>query len=198
MPTASTIIETDLHPILAGADRAARRFCRKHARQFVEHEDIRQELLLDLLSRLHQFDARRSPLRPFVVMCFAHRLAQLLRAARREHATRHPVELDAPVVTGGIICVIDNLAESDGFGTWIGQPTDQILALELRLDFDRALSAMAADVVPLCAALLRHGSSRRGPSMSRTTLHRRKHDLRCRLLAAGIGDDRGTIRWVVE
>ena len=153
---------------------------------------MRQDLLLDLLSRLYSYDPSRSPIRPFVMMCFEHHSARIIRNGLRENAAKHPVELDASLVAGGTVRVIDTLDEIEGYGAWIGQPTDRILELERRLDLDRALSEIAADVVPLCAAVLRHGVARGDARASRSTFHRRKHDLRCRLLAAGVGAERGT------
>jgi len=164
------------------ADRAAAHLCRQGRSCHLEQEDVRQDLLLDLLSRLHAYDLSRGTLQTFVSVCFKHRSACILRTAYRERVTRHFVELDGPVVKGGTTCVIDTLGESEGFGAWVGQPTDLLLQLEQQLDLDRVLSRLPAEMTPLCA--VRMGDQLPGgltASGSRTTLHRRLQDLRARL-----------------
>ena len=176
--------------LMVTADRVAIRLWRQGYACQLDREDIRQDLLVDVLSRLQRFDPRRSPFRAFVVLCIAHRSALILRSAVRESAARHPVDLDGPSVSGSTVRVVETLDESAGYGSWIGQPTDRLLELERHLDLDRALSGLAADVVPLCAALVRDGTAPAGARVSRSTLHRRKHDLRCQLLTAGLGGER--------
>lgn len=161
------------------ADRAAARLCR-HGREYqLDREDVRQDLLLDLLSRLGAYNASRGTLQTFVSVCFKHRSARLMRNAYREHLARHPADLDGPVVQGGTTRVIDTLGESEGFGAWVGQPTDLLLQLEQQLDLDRMLSGLPAAMTPLCAALMGDQLSQGiAASCSRTTQHRRLQDLR--------------------
>ena len=194
MPT--TITTTNLRPVLASADRAAGRFCRQHAGPLLEQDDVRQDLLLDLLTRLRSFDLARSSLATFATICFQHRAARLSETIRRDQRARHPAALDAPLPGQPELKLLDTIAESDGYGAWIGQPVDRQSEHEHRLDLDRALSAMSPDVVPLCAAILRPGRTQTGVGLSRTTIHRRLRELRCQLLAAGIGSHGGTNRSV--
>src|SRR4051812_414552 len=95
MPTAIT--SASLHPVLASADRAAALFCRQHAGPLFEHDDVRQDLLLDLLIRLRSFDPARSSLPTFAALCFQHRTTRLGLVARRDRRARHPIALDAPL-----------------------------------------------------------------------------------------------------
>mgnify|MGYP001451786420 FL=1 len=83
-----------LHPI---AEREARRVCRIARLPAQEREDIRQDLLLDLLTRLPAFDPARGSLEAFATVCFRHRGIRLAARIRRERDGRHPASLDEPI-----------------------------------------------------------------------------------------------------
>ena len=173
--------------IISTAGRTAMRICRRCRTHLLEWEDVRQELLLDLWSRLDAFDLQRGPAGPFVSMCFRHRSARLLKSARREMQARHPLQLDGQAEVGGTEPLAGNLTEADGYAAWIGQPTDGFAQLERQLDLDRALSTLSAEALTICAALIASDTDPASAAgLSRTTMHRRVHDLRYQLLAAGI------------
>jgi len=177
-----------LHPI---AEREARRVCRIARLPAQEREDIRQDLLLDLLTRLPAFDPARGSLAAFATICFRHHGARLAERIRRERDRRHPAALDDS--TAGedgeeALTLADLIPESEGHAAWCGQPTDRIAALERRLDLGRAGTALDARDHPLCAALAEHTPhelGRHGP-LPRSVLYRRIREMRLRLLAAGI------------
>lgn len=168
------------------ADRVAARLCRRARSSHLALEDIRQELLLDVLARLPKHDPSLGSVEIFVAICLRHRSARMALNLRRDGIANHPVSLDEPF-PGQDLVLVDTISEEQGYSAWIGQPTNRLSQLEHRLDLDRALSALPADALPVCATLLMEQSTsvpRTG--LSRTTLHRRKHELRCQLLAAGI------------
>ncbi|MBW8269992.1 sigma factor [Caldovatus aquaticus] len=176
-----------LHPI---AERAARRVCRIARLPAQEREDIRQDLLLDLLTRLPAFDPARGSLAAFATVCFRHRGIRLAARLRRERDGRHPASLDAPIAgaDGEEVSLAELIPESEGHAAWCGQPTDRIAALERRLDLGRAGAALDERDHPLCAALAEHTPhelGRRGP-LPRSVLYRRIAEMRLRLFAAGI------------
>ena len=186
-----------LRSLLRSADHAAARFCRQQFGLLIEQDDVRQDLLLDLLARLDCFDPTRSSLPFFAAVCFRHRVARLSVAAHRDRQARSPVELDMPRPGSSASSLLDTLADSDGYSAWIGQPTDETAELDRRLDLDRALSAMRRDALPICAALMKdEPDPAASAGMSRTTFYRRVHEVRCQLLAAGIDGRRGTDRRV--
>ena len=174
--------------IISTAGRTAMRICRRCRTHLLEWEDVRQELLLDLWSRRDSFDLQRGAPSPFVSMCFRHRSARLVRGARREMQARHPLHLNAPADVGGMHSVVDTLTDADGYAAWIGQATDGFAQIERHLDLDRALSNLSAEALTICAVLIMSDTDPAGAAgISRTTFYRRVHDLRCQLLAAGIG-----------
>ncbi len=194
-----TITVTDLRRVLATADRFAARFCRQHAEPLLDQDDVRQDLLLDLMVRMRSFDPARSSLPTFAGICFQHRATRLGVVVRRDRRARHSASLDVVLPGHTELTLLDILAEDEGYAAWIGQPTDGLAQRVRDLDLDRALSALGPEIVPLCAALLEDGQGRgwARAGLSRTTFHRRVKDLRCRLLAVGIGGQRETTSRVV-
>jgi RNA polymerase sigma-70 factor (ECF subfamily) len=154
---------------------------------YQDREDIRQELLLDLLVRLSRYCAERSQLRSFANLCFRHRAARLSSRGRRDLRARHPINLEAPLPGENERALVDSLAESDGYAAWMRQPTDSFAALELRLDLQRALDRLPSASRSHYFALQQQGEQGRHASAgARTTVFRRTRDLRRHLLAAGI------------
>lgn len=190
----ATLNTDDLHPLLQHADRAARRICRNHRLPWFDVDDARQDLLLDLLCRVRHHDPSRSPLWNFATICFRHRGQRLEAVLRRERHHCHLQSLDVVLPDADHLTLVDTLTNEDGVGFWLGQDVHPIAQSELRHDLDRALGGMDAATVLLCAALLHHAMGGDAPALSRPTLHRRVRDLRCRLLAAGVGRARKTTR----
>ncbi len=185
MPTFPSL--ADLEPLHRLADRYARRLCRSLRFAAHELEDVRQDLLTDLLARLRDYDAERGELRGFAATCFKHRVARLALCRRRERAGCAAVSLDDPLPGDEGMTIGSALAEDAGYGAWVGQPTDRIAMLERRLDLERASQTLSPDDMPLLAALARgdaHAPAQAG--LSRTTAFRRVQEMRLRLLAVGL------------
>ena len=106
--------------------------------------------------------------------------------ARCERHHRLPQSLNAPLPGDRTTTRADTLSTDAGLGAWLGQDADPIEQFERRHDLDRALGTLPPDTVAVCAALLQPGAERNRPGLSRSTVHRRLHDLRMRLLAAGV------------
>ncbi len=189
-PTAAPL---DIQSLLTQAEIAAGRLCRRYRSHLLEHEDVRQDLLLDLVARLKLFDAAQSSLPTFAAICFQHRSTRLTRLLQRELQARHPAALDARIRPDSNRTLADTISEGDGYAAWIGQPVDAVGRVEYRLDLDRALTSLTDDAVPLCTNLLSETADPAAAAgLSRTTRHRRVRELRCQLLAAGVGNLSGT------
>ena len=170
------------------ADRSASRVCRSRSTSGLEQDDVRQDLLVDLLCRLPSYDEFRGSLWPFAAMCFRHRSGRLIRVAARNQSARHPADLDAPTPGSPHVALVDTLTEGEGFGSWVGQPVDQVAHLEARLDLASLLAGLPLDAIKLCGLLMEGRQPlARVAGASLATIYRRRHDLRCQLLAAGIG-----------
>ena len=155
MPSNTTCLSECLLHI---AQREARRVCRIARLPAHAADDIRQDMLLDLLGRIGAFDPQRGSLEAFATVCFRHRGS---RVPRRQ-------------VFGGI-------------GEQTVSP-DLIAQLERRLDLMRACANLDRADAALCAALSNataHALARR-TGASRAGLYRRRHEIQMRLRAAGI------------
>jgi len=169
MPFTPTRAETNA--LQRSADRVALRIIRTCRIPRHEQEDLRQDLLTDLFAA-----------------CFDHRAIRLTERILRGRATMAPISLDDPQPGSEGLTIGDSVAEADGYGAWLGQPTDAFAAVERRIDLDRALGTLPAETLPLCAELTErspHELAKASPT-SRATLYRHLRELRLRLLVAGI------------
>lgn len=186
MPFSPSRTETDT--LQRNADRVALRIIRTCRIPRHEQEDLRQDLLTDLFARLKGFDPTRGGLGAFAAACFDHRAIRLTERILRGRTTMAPISLDDPQPGGEGLTIGDSIAEADGYGAWLGQPTDAFATVERRIDLDRALGTLPAETLPLCSELTErspHELAKASPT-SRATLYRHLRELRLRLLVAGI------------
>lgn len=177
----------DLTPVYRLADRVAADLRRTLHLPAHEHDDLRQDLLCDLLSRLPAFDPARGSLPGFAWVCFQHRATRLARQHRRE-THRVVASLDAPMPGHPAYRLADRFTEEDGLSAWLGQTYDAAAVVELHLDLAGALQTVDPDDLALCDALANRRVdelARTGP-LSRASLHRRLREARLRLLLAGM------------
>jgi DNA-directed RNA polymerase specialized sigma24 family protein len=178
----------DLTPAYRLADAAAGAMCRSLGLPPDERDDLRQDLLVDLLTRLPSYDAARGEFGAFARVCIRHAATRLARKAKRDRAARHPNGLDDPLPGQEGVTVGAGVSEGEGYSAWCGQPTDAVAALERRLDLERAGAAIDAGDLPLCGALSRQTPHElgKGGTIPRARIYRRITEMRLRLLAAGV------------
>ena len=116
------ITPTDLSTLIAEADAAARRLRRKLVLPAADNDDLRQDLLVDLICRLLGFDARRGSIGAFANIVLRN---QSSRIAMRHHRQRRAqggslLSLEVPLA-GTREPVGDTLTEDDGLAAWHGQ-----------------------------------------------------------------------------
>ncbi len=188
MPLA--ISNSDLQLLLFEADAETRRLVRRLRLSRAELDDIRQDLLVDLIARLPAFDRQRGSLGAFAGVVLRNHATRIAARIKRERAAfgAVPVSLDEvpPGGNGATRGVLT--AEEDGFSAWLGQPVDAFAAVEQRLDVERGLGTLDLRDGSLCAALAhttieRLAAQGRG---SRSTLYRRLENIRLALMAHGL------------
>lgn len=186
MPFTPSPAETDA--LLRSADRVARRIARKCRVPGHEQEDFRQDLLLDLFARLKSFQPSRGDLGAFAASCFEHRASRLIDRAKRGRATMSPVSLDDPQPGGDGLTIGDTIGEADGYGAWLGQFTDAFADVERRIDLERVLGTLPAELVSLCNDMIERSPHdlAKACGTSRATFYRQLRELRFQLLVAGI------------
>lgn len=171
------ISPSDLFTILREADAAARRLRRRLGMPRTEIDDLRQDLLVDLIRRLAAFDAHRGSLAAFAGIVLRNRAARIALDLARERRR-----------TGGALLPLD---ASDGDGVPLVErigARDHASAVEHRIDVARGFAALPPRDRLFCivaAACPLRRLAERGLG-SRTGLHRRLHDVRVRLAAHGL------------
>src|SRR3990167_8905350 len=137
----SLISSSHLRTLLHEADGGARRAVRRLHAPHLDLDDIRQDLLLDLIRRIPAFDSGRGALGAFAGKVIAHRVARTARVAIRERSLFGivPTSLDEPVPDADGLTRGDLVAEGNGYGALFGQSPDRIAEVDRRLDLARGL-----------------------------------------------------------
>ena len=184
------ISPADISTLIAEAAVAARRLHRKLVLPAADIDDLRQDLLIDLICRLPGFDSRRGSIGAFANIVLRN---QSSRIAIQHHRQRRAqggtvLSLDAPIA-GGTEPLGCLLAEADGLTAWHGQDLSATEDADLRHDLARALGDLPEDARTLCAALgtcaITEIVSRTGTS--RSALYRHIAQLRLDLAMRGFG-----------
>ncbi len=175
--------------LIGEADGAARRLYRRLGLQPADLDDLRQDLLLDLLRRLPAFDPSRGSIGAFTNVVLRNRSARIARERYRQLQLQGgPMfSLDAPIGDGDHT-LGDALSEADGLTAWHGQDGDTEDRLLLRHDVANVIDALSADDGMLCASLATSPPAElvNGSGLSRSSLYRRIAVLRTELAMRGI------------
>jgi len=180
----------DLATLMKEANAAARRLHRKLALPAADLDDLRQDLLVNLICRLPGFDARRGSIGAFANIILRN---QSSRIAARHHRQRQAqggtlLSLDVPV-SGTQEPIGLTLTEADGLASWYGKIRTADEDLEAGLALSRALARLPEPDRRLCAALAHRSVAALASEGfgSRSALYRRIADLRHVLTAHGLG-----------
>lgn len=184
------ISPADLHLLLHEAELVARRLIRTLRLSRTDLDDVRQDLLADLIARLPAFDAERGSLGAFantVLTNRAHRFAEKIHRERRVFGME-PVSLDEMVEAAEGLTRGDLMLEAEGLSAFLGQPVDASITTERRIDAERGLGVLGPDDRSLCAALSHTtidqlAISGRG---SRASLYRRVKEIRFAFMSCGL------------
>lgn len=183
----------DLSLLIDETDAAARRLHRKLRLPPADLDDLRQDLLLDLLRRLPAFDVSRGSIGAFANTVLRHQSA---RIAMRHHRQRQAaggsvLSLDVPAA-GGTEPLGHRLTEADGLAAWHGQDQCAAADAELHCDLARVLDALSTDAHELCAGLATCRPSELAAlqGISSSALYRRLAQLRLAFAMRGL-----TGRW---
>ena len=174
---------------------------RFHARQLArtglfpsqDAEDIEQDLMLDLLRRLDDFDPGRASRNTFIARVVENAAATLVEAARAEKRGsqfQHD-SLDAPLGDDdqGSYSLSD--ITPDDAGLWSAYGLRWNDAADLRRDLSRVLDRLPHRLSSLCARLSVGTVTEvsRDTGMPRPTIYDSLAEVRRELLAAGFGSD---------
>lgn len=180
----------DVAVLIKSADRAARRLCRKLMLPAADLDDLRQDLLVDLICRLPSYDPCRGSLEAFASVVLRNRCSRIaVQQYHRLRAQGGPImSLDAPAA-GEEEPLGSLLAESDGLTAWHGQDGSETEKTDCRLDLERALSELSEQAQDVCIALSTSTIAELvgRKQFSRSALYRWVSLLRLDLAMRGIG-----------
>lgn len=181
------ISRTDLVTILDEADAAAARLRRRLGLPRADLDDLRQDLLLDLIRRLPAFDSNRGSVGAFAGIVLRNQACRIAARVARERRATGGRLLSLDERSGDGTTIGDRLGETDSLSAWHGHCIALEAAIDVRIDLARALGALHAPDRSLCAAATQcpvRVLAERGLG-SRATLYRRLRELRCVLAAHG-------------
>ena len=184
------ITPADLSTLIAEADTAARRLRRKLVLHAADHDDLRQDLLVDLICRLPGFDARRGSIGAFANIVLRNQSSRIaMRHPRQRRAQGGSLlSLEVPLA-GTREPVGDTLTEDDGLAAWHGQTCCAAAVTELHHALQAALARLPAEDRRFCAAVAHRPVTALAAEGfgSRSALYRRLADLRHVLTVHGLG-----------
>lgn len=185
-----SISPDDLSILQHVADRVARRMRHRLGLPDQDLDDLRQELLLDLVARFPAFDAARGPLEAFAHMVATHQASHIGRAVWRERQIygNSPLSLDAPLAGDDNTVVGDLFSQDQGLGALFGQSFEVEDEIVANASLDAGLSGLAESDQHLCAALATSTIDQLAASGhgARASLYRRLKNIRLSLLAYGV------------
>jgi DNA-directed RNA polymerase specialized sigma24 family protein len=176
----------DLSLLLTEAEAAAARL-RPRLPLPVDHDDLRQDLLVDLLRRLPAFDPARGGLGAVAGRLLRNRAMDIAALVARERRAAGGTMLSLDATNGDGTSLSDRLSDEDGLAAWFGSQAAAATA-ERRIDLGTAVERLEHRDRALCLALVHNSVDQlvdRGFG-SRAGLYRRLHDLRLTLIAYGL------------
>jgi DNA-directed RNA polymerase specialized sigma24 family protein len=181
-----SISASNLRILMNEAEAVAARMVRTFRLPACDRDDLRQDILVDLLGRIRAFDPKRGTFGAFVGTIAGHRAARLTKNMRRQRATLPVISLDEYVAGVGIT-LTDMIRKADGVSASLSQPFHAFAEIEQRLDLTRALRGLGLRELSLCAKLTEYTPTEisRSGEYSRAGLYRRLKKIRQRLVAEG-------------
>jgi len=155
-----------------------------------EREDIKQDILLDLLQHEQQYDPSRASLNTFTGLVSEHRAVELVDALVKERCRRGTIEARAaandPVFDAGL----DGVAEfADNVVPMWTASVDLLAEADLRYDIEAAQACMSGEQLDLCGLLVSHQdlpSAAKASGIPSATFYRRVADLRMHMRMFGV------------
>jgi len=185
-----SIPSDQLSVLLRTADRVGRRLCGRLGLPHHDIDDLRQDLLLDLIARFPAFDAECGPLEAFAHVVAKNRAS---RIAVRIHRDRrlcgpHPVSLDAPVAGDEGVVFGDLIANDQTLGGLFSEIVGFEHKVLTSASLDTGLARLEPDNQHLCVGLAKFSIDQLAASGhgTRATLYRRLKNIRMALLAYGV------------
>lgn len=181
-------VEIYLSTLQTAAAYHAGRIARKLHLSPDDREDVRQDILVEMIVRLGRFDVEKAALATFIDLLARHGASAVARRCRpQQRLLRAALSLDDeadPMARR----LARTLSAEQGLGFAAGEPADLVASAELKRDVRRIVAALTPELQSLCALLLAHPTEQacRTSGLSRATFYRRVREIRLRFLIASL------------
>lgn len=177
---------TDLQILLQESAIAARRLVRQLRLPQADVDDVRQDILLDLLSRLNAFDPQRGTLDAFAGVVARHRATRIANRVRRERGVfgfSH-ASLDDPRLSA----LSEVVSNDGGLAGVFGAVDETHQRIDLVRDVRNAKFRLPRSLRHLCTSLQSDTPSiaQQASGLSRATFYRRLREIRLSFLVDGL------------
>lgn len=175
---------------LAKADHHARTLARRLGQTGADVDDLRHDLLLEVVRRARAYSARRAAWSTFVELVVRNAAAEL---ASRLIEERRVVSrsIDEPIAqTAGVALTHGNILPTDaGMAAFWGGVPDPFVAAENRIDIERFVQGLPSALQRICRLLQTETPTvaQQRSGLSPAEFYREVHELRMRLRAIGLG-----------
>jgi RNA polymerase sigma-70 factor (ECF subfamily) len=181
-------VETCLPTLQAAADYHAARIARRLNLSRDDCDDLRQDLLTEMIDRLRRFDAEKAAVSTFIDLLARHAAYALVRrhrALRRLLADAISLDDETNPMARRLAELLTN---EQGLGFAAGEPVDGVASVELTRDVRHIVAALGPELRSICALLQAHPTEQacRASDLSRATFYRRLRDIRLRFLLTGL------------
>ena len=181
-------VETYLSTLQTAAAYHAGRIVRNLHLSPDDREDVRQDILIEMIVRLGKFDVEKAALATFIDLLTRHGASAVARRCRpQQRLLRAALSLDdeADPMARRLARI---LSAEQGLGFAAGEPADPVASAELKRDVRRIVAALTPELRSLGALLLAHPTEQacRTSGLSRATFYRRVRGIRLRFLIASL------------
>jgi RNA polymerase sigma-70 factor (ECF subfamily) len=181
-------LEICLPTLQAAADYHAARVARRLNLSRDDCDDLRQDLLTEMIDRLRRFDAEKAAVSTFIDLLARHAAYALVRRHRALRRLRaHTISLDDEI-NPMARRLAELLTSEQGLEFAAGEPVDAVDRVELTRDVRHIVAALAPELRSICTLLQAYPAEQacRASGLSRATFYRRLRDIRLRFLLAGL------------
>lgn len=178
-------VETFLSTLQTAAACHAGRIARSLHLSTDDREDVRQDILVEMIARLGRFEVEKAAIATFIDLLARHSASAAVRRYRtQQHRLRASLSLDDeadPMARK----LTRTLSTEQALGSPAGEP---VARTEMKRDVRHIVAALTPELRSLCALLQAQPTEQacRSSGLSRATFYRRVREIRLRFLIAGL------------
>ena len=181
-------VESHLTTLQAAANYHAGRIARKLRLSPDDHDDIRQDLLVEIIGRLRRYDAEKAAISTFIDLLARHGAYAIVKRHRNQgRVLANAISIDSGTDSEAR-ALSEILSPDHGLGSAVIEPVDAVADADLARDARRVFAALAPELQTICLLLQLHPAeaAHRHSGLSRATFYRRLREIRLLFLVHGV------------